>query len=376
MPHIGGSPWIAPTAVKPLRCRAEHAVPVLIGGAFLTPRSRSIDIAGVTLETPVLIPSTTSRGMPYSPDGVSEAEEILQLVNGQLGTAVLVSAFDIHHKTVPMACSLLGDTPRDGILFPPVVVVDSGGYETQSQWESGFVPLAEPIPRKYEYDDYQAVIRRLQPRKGLLVVSYDGPDLPAGSYVQQIERALDFNTLETSWDVLLKPPAGDAHAWKELAPVAAGLRPATAIGVTVPELGPTLADRLMTLAQLRGVLDQAGVAAPIHVFGSLDPLLTPLYFAFGGELFDGLSWSRYAFRGGLSIHIDQAALLDDQLDQDPGYVRGYRLLGNLQYLEGMQERMRKYAAGPESEFALFGEHSMAMRAVYEQVQERIARRCY
>lgn len=342
----------------------------------MTPRSRNVDVAGVTLETPVLIPSTTSRGMPYRPDGVSEAEEILQLVNGQLGTAVLVSAFDIHHETVPMACSLLGGTSREGVLLPSVVVVDSGGYETQSQWESGFVPIAEPVPRNYEYDDYLSVISRLQPRNGLLVVSYDGPDLPAGPYAQQIKRALNLNTLEAAWDVLLKPPAGDTHAWEELAPVAAGLRTATAIGVTVPELGPTLADRLMNLAQLRAVLDQAGVVAPIHVFGSLDPLLTPLYFAFGGELFDGLSWSRYAFRGGLSIHVDQAALLDDQLDQDPGYVRGYRLLGNLQYLEGMKERMRTYAAGPESDFALFGEHSMAMRAVYEQVQERIARRGY
>ncbi|MEO9249146.1 hypothetical protein ABDK96_15795 [Citricoccus nitrophenolicus] len=304
---------------------------------------------------------------------MSEAEEILQLVNGQLRTALLVSAFDLHRQTIPMACSLLGHPSQEEALFPPLVVVDSGGYETQSQWESGFVPLAEPVPRKYEYDDYLAVTRRLQPRSGLLVVSYDGPDVPAGPYEQQIRRALDLDTSDIARDVLLKPPAGGTHAWKDLAPAAAGLRSATVVGVTVPELGLTLADRLMTLAQLRTVLDEAGVMAPIHVFGSLDPLLTPLYFAFGGELFDGLSWSRYAFRGGLSIHVDQAALLDDQLDQDPGYLRGYRLLGNLQYLESLQERMREYATGHNSEFALFGEHSTRMRAVYEQVQERISR---
>jgi hypothetical protein len=312
--------------------------------------------------------------MPYSRQGVSGVNEMLKIVDGQLGAAILFSAFDLHHGTVPVASGLLSDSASEEILFPPLVIVDSGGYETQTEWESGFVPLAEPVPRKYEYEDYIGVIKRLRQRPGLLVVSYDGPDQPAGSYEHQIAGAFNSGASDLAWNVLLKPPNGRTHVWKELAPVVGGLSPAAVIGVTVPELGDSLTDRLMALTQLRELLDKADITAPIHVFGSLDPLLTPLYFAFGGELFDGLSWLRYAYHGGMSIHIDHAALLDDQLDQDPAYLRAYRLIANLQYLEESQAKMRMYAAGPESDFELFGEHSRAMRAVYEQVQTRIRQR--
>jgi hypothetical protein len=51
------------------------------------------------------------------------------------------------------------------------------------------------------------------------------------------------------------------------------------------------------------------------VFGGLDPLITPLYFAAGGEIFDGLSWLRYAFKDGLSIQREAAALLDRKYEK-------------------------------------------------------------
>lgn len=299
---------------------------------------------------------------------------MLKIVDGQLGAAVLFSAFDLHHGTIPVANGLFSESGSGDIAFPPLVVVDSGGYETQTDWESGFVPLAEPVPRRYDYEDYAGVIKRLRQRPGLLVVSYDGPDQPAASYEHQVAAAFTPDASDLAWNVLLKPPTGRTHAWKELAPVLGGLNTATVIGVTVPELGDSLMDRLIALWQLRELLDRAGITAPIHVFGCLDPLLTPLYFAFGGELFDGLSWLRYAYHRGMSVHMDQAALLDDQLDQDPAYLRAYRLLANLQYLEESQAKMRMYAASPESDFELFGEHSVAMRAVYEQVQTRIRQR--
>jgi hypothetical protein len=337
----------------------------------MSPRSRKVVIGGVTVQTPVLIPSTTSRGMPYSPAGVSSVNEMLELVDGHLGTAILFSAFDLYHGTLPITSGLFSDDSSPETLFPPLVVVDSGGYETQTEWESGFVPLAEPVPRRYGYEDYVEVTKRLRQRPGLLVVSYDGPDQPASPYDQQIKYAFDSEASNFALNLLLKPSTGRKHDWEELSPVAGDLQPAAVIGVTVPELGNTLTERLMSLWQLRELLDKAGITAPIHVFGCLDPLLTPLYFAFGGELFDGLSWLRYAYHEGMSVHIDQAALLEDQLDQDPKYLRAYRLLANLQYLEESQAKMRIHAAGLESDFEIFGKHSSAMRAVHEQVQTRI-----
>lgn len=46
-------------------------------------------------------------------------------------------------------------------------------------------------------------------------------------------------------------------------------------GVTEKELGDSILRRLRTLAQLRSRPDEVGVGSPIHVFGGLDPLLTP-----------------------------------------------------------------------------------------------------
>ena len=71
----------------------------------------------------------------------------------------------------------------------------------------------------------------------------------------------------------------------------------------------------MAIYQLRRLLDHAGVESPIHVFGELDPLYTPLYFAAGGEMFDGLGWLRYTYREGVAVHRDATAILDRQIQQ-------------------------------------------------------------
>ena len=60
------------------------------------------------------------------------------------------------------------------------------------------------------------------------------------------------------------------------------------VGVTEKELGNSLLNRLHNTSRLRMALDEVSNEAPIHVFGSLDPLNVPLYFAAGAEVFDGL----------------------------------------------------------------------------------------
>ena len=74
------------------------------------------------------------------------------------------------------------------------------------------------------------------------------------------------------------------------------------IGVTEDEIGESMAERLTFLTELRNALEQAGLATPIHVFGGLDPLMTPLYFWAGADVFDGLSWLRYAYGDGQSLY--------------------------------------------------------------------------
>ena len=87
------------------------------------------------------------------------------------------------------------------------------------------------------------------------------------------------------------------------------------MGVTEKELGDSILKRLVTLATFRLLLDTADVAAPIHVFGGLDVLYTPRFFAAGAEIFDGLGWLRYAYRDGMPMHREAGALLDNPVDK-------------------------------------------------------------
>ncbi len=59
----------------------------------------------------------------------------------------------------------------------------------------------------------------------------------------------------------------------------------TFIGVTEKELGGSTLDRMVNLAKIRQALDTHEILSPIHVFGSLDPLTSILYFSGGSRSF-------------------------------------------------------------------------------------------
>jgi hypothetical protein len=65
------------------------------------------------------------------------------------------------------------------------------------------------------------------------------------------------------------------------------------LGVAENELGPGIRARLRSLAKLRLLMEVAGLEIPIHVFGASDPQALALYALAGGDIFDGVSWSRY-----------------------------------------------------------------------------------
>ena len=55
---------------------------------------------------------------------------------------------------------------------------------------------------------------------------------------------------------------------------------------------------MKNIAQIRRALDGVGLDTPLHVFGSLDTVTTPMYFMAGADIFDGLTWLRFAFYNG------------------------------------------------------------------------------
>ena len=179
------------------------------------------------------------------------------------------------------------------------------------------VPFAVDVgePRPWEEEDYTAAIDNLDEDVCPIVVSWDH----IGPYEEQIQRAQDFfgSRGHLASVLLLKPPAGARfHRFDRLSGEhIANLRAFDIVGVTERELGESILDRLVNIAKLRNLLNAPGVSLPIHIFGGLDPLFTPLYFAAGAEMFDGLGWLRYAYREGVAMHWTAGTLLDKQINK-------------------------------------------------------------
>src|SRR3712207_4761631 len=85
------------------------------------------------------------------------------------------------------------------------------------------------------------------------------------------------------------------------------------VGIAEKELGRDPLERLRTVARFRKRLDEAKISAPIHIWGGLDPVMTPLYFFAGAEIFDGVSWLRYAYRNGVAINRDSHSILSETM---------------------------------------------------------------
>src|SRR5262245_60637708 len=82
--------------------------------------------SGVIIETPLLVPSFSSKGFPIKQD-ISEASMALKIASEFLTESMLVSAFDIHHKYLP--------SPKEFNVVPQITFVDSGRYETSEVYD-------------------------------------------------------------------------------------------------------------------------------------------------------------------------------------------------------------------------------------------------
>lgn len=337
-------------------------------------RSRQVRLAGLPLDTPLLIPSVSSRGFPLDKDGFAQSNLFLKYAVDSIDEALLVSAYDLEHRKLVDAEALLsGGGTGTALDRPRLLVVDSGGYETGESWESGHVDRTSRPTEPYDSDTFAGVVDRLPLGRPLLVVSYDGPDVPRGSYADQIGRAQAFFAARPhlASDILLKRPTGRHwHTPRELVPAAPDLSRFDVIGFTEVELGDSLLDRLTTLAELRQILRSAGVVAPIHLFGALDPLFTPLYFAAGAEIFDGLSWMRYVYWDGLAVHADAGALLRGEDDDTQKLREAKRPVLNLGRLRELKRQMQRYAAKDSRGFDEFGDHGKVLSNTYATMLAR------
>ena len=115
------------------------------------------------------------------------------------------------------------------------------------------------------------------------------------------------------------------------------------IGVTEKELGRTMLDRMSGIATLRLALDEAGISAPLHIFGALDPLTVCLYYVSGGEVFDGLSWLRYGYHNGVCVYAHNLGAMEYGLNVVDDDVRIRTVKNNIYVLQDLKHQLEKFA---------------------------------
>jgi len=92
----------------------------------------------------------------------------------------------------------------------------------------------------------------------------------------------------------------------------------------------------------------------------------------GGEIFDGLSWLRYAYYENLSLHPEQLAVLTHGID-DPEATRDMRRhMSNLQQLRAMHRSLARWAAEPDR-YEHLGSRHLRLREIHDDLRERLAR---
>jgi len=201
----------------------------------------------------------------------------------------LLSLYDVHHY-------LDREAIRDDTASGIGCVYDSGNYEvgvTDDSWTIA----APPGQRAWNPDLYIEVARAVV-RPGDTLVSFDLFD---ATLEEQVEQALAlFERIDAVGvrRALLLHPNGVTPSDMAMM-VASHTADFDILGITEKDLGLPWYVGATYLRELReAVAERADRYVPIHVFGCLDPRTLPLLFLAGADIFDGLAWSRYYFRGG------------------------------------------------------------------------------
>ncbi|MFF7134365.1 hypothetical protein ACFZBZ_18650 [Streptomyces sp. NPDC008196] len=311
--------------------------------------------SGAALQTPLLVPSFSSRGFDLLEGGLSEASVYLQAVQEHLTESLLVSAYDLHHQMMPQVNNLLSDRHWDSIwATPALLVVDSGGYELGNVWDGTEVRRGERKPLEFQRQDFHALVDMLPRDRDFLVVTWDhvSEEIHQLSLSEQVRTASEFRDRypEFMVDFLLKPEKGDRFIDpSKVQPIAATLAQFDVIGVTEKELGDSILDRAFNLLRIRRALDDAHTETPIHVFGALDPLFVRLYFMCGAEIFDGLTWLRYGIFKGVSMYREAAVFLSGEFARDESGRVARQQISYLRELKALKRELKSMSSSQDGE---------------------------
>lgn len=316
---------------------------------------RQLVVNGVEVaRTPLLVPSFSSKGFP-------KIGKIFQYMSEFIDGEALVSSYDIYHKKIK--------GPFD---YPSLVFLDSGGYEAAKDTDLSDTQENEHIPKTWCREWHEEVLKSWDQKVPTVVVSYDHPD-DRKPIVDQIEQAKEMAMPggKVLREILIKPETktqiiiqidnviDNVHALADF----------DVIGVTEKEMGTDLFSRMTNIARLRKALRAAGLRIPIHVFGSLDTISTPFYFVAGADIFDGLTWLRYAYLDGLTLYRQNFGVLALGFQTKTKMIDAQCWTKNYYYIKDLELEMRRFLN--EGDFASFKHHGYLFKTAYQNVIEAI-----
>jgi hypothetical protein len=316
---------------------------------------------GITLETPLLVPSFSSKGLGFDTEGKSEIKQIFAVVSEYLTDTMLVSAYDIAYEHLQPI----------GSAITELTIVDSGGYEVSDLHDLSAVYRQPVQPKEWTMELLRQIYNSWPKHIPAVFVSYDHPNVRQ-SLSEQIDAAQSlFSHYPRQLHTLLIKPETKDQQYVQINNVIASareLRGFNILGLTEKELGNSILDRMKNIAAIRIAMDDAGTNIPIHIFGSLDPITSVLYFLAGAEMFDGLTWLRYGYGDGIASYQHNYGALRIGIDRQDGFLVAKTMQENLGYLLDLTHQMQKYVL--DGDFAQLKPHSDFFRASYDLLRTK------
>jgi hypothetical protein len=288
-------------------------------------RSKIIIGTQTVAETPLLLPSFSSKGFP-------QVRQIMNLMAEFITSPILISAYDVHYTFIPAK-----------ITFPQLIFLDSGGYEASIEHDLSETYGKLHKPKPWNQRLHERVLKRWSSKWPTVAVSFDSP-AKFLTLSKQIDGATELQRTHPDLlsELLVKPERPKLFIpFEKLIKRVEHLRQFSVVGITEKELDDSLFGAMTKIARLRTQMNAAGVNVPIHIFGSLDPLTTVLYFLAGAEIFDGLTWLRFGYHEGHTIYCQNYAVIHDsaglRLRTHEQYHEMWR--SNYYYLEKLRTQM-------------------------------------
>ena len=326
-------------------------------------------LSGVTVRTPLLIPSFSSKGFaPANPGAKSEVGRIFDTTAEFITETCLISAYDIFHGHLP--------PPTDLSYTPTLLFVDSGGYEVSGDY--GYSAISHPSVSALDWPlrNLESVLEDWPEHIPAVFVNYDHPDIrkPFTSQVSDALVLFDKSPKQLRL-LLLKPETKSQRLLDRTIATALGrpkdLARFDIVGVTEKELGSTMMNRMSQIVRLRRAMDEGGVTAPIHVFGALDPVSVCLYYVSGAEIFDGLTWLRYAYADGVAVYTHNVGAVSYGLHFADDHVRSRAIAENCYALQELQHRLLDFA--DTGNFCKLAPHAKLVKDAVDSLRARSRR---